>query len=43
MLGIEEIPDLIQLEEISKRPNAPRLVLKIKSGQQKTTHLELTA
>jgi hypothetical protein len=32
MLGVEDLPDLALLEEISKRPNAPKLVLRIKSG-----------
>lgn len=32
MLGVEDLPDTAILEEISKRPNAPKLVLRIKSG-----------
>ena len=42
-MGVEDLPDTALLEEISKRPNAPRLVLRIKSGSQKTSHLEMTA
>jgi hypothetical protein len=32
MLGVDDLPDQGILEEISKRPNAPKLILRIKSG-----------
>lgn len=40
---MHDAPDLALLAQLAGSTNAPRLSLKIKSGQQKTGHLDITA